>query len=80
MRWQLRFQDGQQRIAVQRQAGLRYHIAHQLTGIAAGVCGLVDNAGMGHRLGHIGQGQHRPVDFSQFNALTANFQLIVAAA
>ena len=35
---------------------------------------------MRHSLGHIRQREHRPVDFAQLDALTADFQLIVAAA
>ncbi len=35
---------------------------------------------MGHGLSHVRQREHRPVNFAQLNALTANFKLIVAAA
>ena len=35
---------------------------------------------MRHGLGHVRQRQHRPVDFTQLDALAADFELVIAAA
>ena len=80
MRRQLFRQPRFQRRGIQRQAGVRDQIAHQLSGIAAGRRRLVEDAGVTHRLRHVRQGRHRPVNLAKLDALPADLQLVVAAA
>ena len=80
MRRQLFRQPRFQRRGIQRQAGVRDQIAHQLSGIAAGRRRLVEDAGVTHRLRHVRQARHHPVNLAKLDALPADLQLVVAAA
>lgn len=58
---------------------MRHQIADQLPGIPARRRRLIKDAGMCYRLFNIRQRLHDAVNLAQFNTLTPNFELIVAA-
>ena len=73
MRRQLFAKPRFKRLGIQRQAGFRNQIAHQLAGIAPGRRRLVEDAGVSHRLRNVRQRRHCAINFPEFDPLAADF-------